>query len=1228
MEDNDKNIKKSNDKTHVSLSLDTDISILDFKSPKKQPIEQIKLFNFKSTKCKERQKLLKINLNNSIDNKAGTSKQIEDNISHKAHMQSEPDILCEKENESKNAANGTEMAYVCPLCFKNFKDNNSKIRHMKNCASKNKVSTKKLLQAMELQKRQTAERISLGLLGAPVLQNKKHTFIRKMATNGDSELQLALALSKSLYEVEEIKNSSETEQNFITVKTTNPAENITSELQKTKKQNIMSILQIRSQEERDRLLIEKIAEILIDNETLTQRQQQLKNENERKKDNLRSNVLKKLLNFDNKLWNTAMLQSNLEDFYVTNLSPYIIPNNKKSMLMENTNESSITNKCQPTDLLSIKYDSYLDKEESSSISHTTDVTLFADIKKGNMKQSSINTLIVDWGNALNNSSSSDIIIFVNGGKHIWVHKLVFYVRCSNILLDIIPNENTAYSVKERICWADIEYHVALAFLEFIYCGVIDKYPISSNDSVAISSLGCLARRYKLKELFPYLRHEYIIFHDETSKDQKFETDEQSIQEICYNNDEQSKLVLTPQRNINTAKCCKQDLLDITTMEVSHDQLFKPSISPEKYIISDSPIDRENSISPDIFDDIDETILNHADNIKFTNIENSKDNIEYDKSSLNQCNLKNIITNELLSPLLMHKNESSTNEYMLNKPIMATSKINQIEQVSDTIADKVKQKSDLTLFIEEVQKENAKSDFEIDAEIDSPSKLFIQHNRNPFRKIEYDESIMVIDKFDDSKLCTTKAGKKVSSLSKLESDMQIHAIENPQLYNITISDNLKCTTPVNHNCTDFVSPIKEINVDIARNNKNLEKMMPSMQENNISMTSQCSNSEIDTDDADISMYTKYKKKHNDNSIAVYRSALKKHKNNLTKIQTDVLSPFNVNKGKNINIIGMEENTLNLSFSIKSRNESEICHTLINNTSQSTQSLKDIKTNNCSNGSSNDDYSNILNLHSFELSTIEKQYSSPLKSPINSDPVLISSSPDIEVNSVDNDNFKSECNKQDNYKSNEKNRLFTVTETYISPPNYDVMGTPELHKEIKKYGLKIQNRKRSIKLLTYIYNELHPTIDSCETPNASIGNIYHDDEKPPRKRQKTDAKLSNKYNNIEYEYNLSSLQSLDSDDYSKKIDITTEANVNTESLIALNDCTSVNEAFFKLINFKKDLHNPILRYEPLNLELIHCMLKIGGFKCKINALMDFLDEQCITFYLPESKTKIRTRKQVNS
>lgn len=85
----------------------------------------------------------------------------------------------ESKVDSSQIPANVKTAYVCPLCFKNLKDESAQAIHMKSCAIKHNVSTKKLLDAVELQERQGAERKSLGLLSAPVLQDKKKSVPRK-----------------------------------------------------------------------------------------------------------------------------------------------------------------------------------------------------------------------------------------------------------------------------------------------------------------------------------------------------------------------------------------------------------------------------------------------------------------------------------------------------------------------------------------------------------------------------------------------------------------------------------------------------------------------------------------------------------------------------------------------------------------------------------------------------------------------------------------------------------------------------------------------------------------------------------------------------------------------------------------------------------------------------------------------------------------------------------------
>merc|ERR1711971_1248866 len=49
----------------------------------------------------------------------------------------------------------------------------------------------------------------------------------------------------------------------------------------------------------------------------------------------------------------------------------------------------------------------------------------------------------------------------------------------------------------------------------------------------------------------------------------------------------------------------------------------------------------------------------------------------------------------------------------------------------------------------------------------------------------------------------------------------------------------------------------------------------------------------------------------------------------------------------------------------------------------------------------------------------------------------------------------------------------------------------------------------------------------------------------------------------------------------------------------------------IHSKPDLHHSILIFEPIWLKEFFSMVKQAGIKCKLPQVMDFLDQECITF-----------------
>lgn len=68
-------------------------------------------------------------------------------------------------------------------------------------------------------------------------------------------------------------------------------------------------------------------------------------------------------------------------------------------------------------------------------------------------------------------------------------------------------------------------------------------------------------------------------------------------------------------------------------------------------------------------------------------------------------------------------------------------------------------------------------------------------------------------------------------------------------------------------------------------------------------------------------------------------------------------------------------------------------------------------------------------------------------------------------------------------------------------------------MKKYGLKVQKRSRAVKLLTHIYNELHPLVPE-KTIKQQVTEISSDeDEEPPPKKRNVDDNSLEKSSNSE-------------------------------------------------------------------------------------------------------------------
>ncbi|XP_050524764.1 uncharacterized protein LOC126896212 isoform X2 [Daktulosphaira vitifoliae] len=150
------------------------------------------------------------------------------------------------------------------------------------------------------------------------------------------------------------------------------------------------------------------------------------------------------------------------------------------------------------------------------------------------------------------------------------------------------------------------------------------------------------------------------------------------------------------------------------------------------------------------------------------------------------------------------------------------------------------------------------------------------------------------------------------------------------------------------------------------------------------------------------------------------------------------------------------------------------------------------------------------------------------------------------------------------------------------DYSSMKTPDFMKELDRYGLKPNLGKRKGKqLLKYIYNELHPNATSKEYNQIIDKDLCED----------LDSTMSSETGIPEY-----------LEDSSDELETFSQAHSNK---------VPIELGFSQLLKADKSLHNKILCYEPIWIEVLKEDLKKYNVNVGMQKLMTFLDDKCITF-----------------
>ncbi|KAK2717643.1 hypothetical protein QYM36_006422 [Artemia franciscana] len=174
-----------------------------------------------------------------------------------------------------------------------------------------------------------------------------------------------------------------------------------------------------------------------------------------------------------------------------------------------------------------------------------------------------------------------------------------------------------------------------------------------------------------------------------------------------------------------------------------------------------------------------------------------------------------------------------------------------------------------------------------------------------------------------------------------------------------------------------------------------------------------------------------------------------------------------------------------------------------------------------------------------------------------------------------------------------------------PAYETMVTPELKRELDRFGIKPLKRKNAVKILNHIYDETHPFVSDSDPEDQELSPIK---SQPSNKNRERNSSKSRQMNLCD-----SSTEQTDSD--SEVIMIEQEPNTEEERLPPSSQLTQ-SDRLKQFILEQTDIHRKVVLYEPVWLSEIHQKIKEAGIKCSQEKLMDWLDDEGITFRMPTS------------
>ncbi|KAM8960397.1 structure-specific endonuclease subunit SLX4 [Pelodytes ibericus] len=233
--------------------------------------------------------------------------------------------------------------------------------------------------------------------------------------------------------------------------------------------------------------------------------------------------------------------------------------------------------------------------------------------------------------------------------------------------------------------------------------------------------------------------------------------------------------------------------------------------------------------------------------------------------------------------------------------------------------------------------------------------------------------------------------------------------------------------------------------------------------------------------------------------------------------------------------------------------------------------------------------------------------------------------------------------------------------ITPlPDYSDMGTPDLKKELNRFGVRALPKKQMVLKLKEIFKYTHQVMNSDsedEAPASQLHQPHHSSTsqglRPPggsKGHSITQAKRAKKPTSVctaqeavainerpltaSQESTTSSAAASDSSSLSQssagnefETAFADDDDDDEEPVAASQQASreaATTETVRRFIEDRPELHRRILLYQPLDLGAVQAELKQNGIKMAAGKLLDFLDSHCVTFTTATTRKEKKVKK----